>query len=334
MIQPDYAASATALMPYLESGAELLGEAHSHLLLVGPSGGDLRTLADISDEYPGYLCIVIAPGAPECVISAHTVEDGRPVEHTVIREEYPLLDARLVETQEAFVVGGGSGLGAGALQLCKFGFRTITIADADNVEGRNIERHFATIKDIGKPKVEVFRRFVRGRTKSRIRTITAALTSDTRPRFAAEIRRHDVVINATGHPVVSRTLSYLARQSGKPVVHAGVFARGSGGFVFLDLPGAACYSCLFPLHLAPEADDAETMRTLTEQYGLTEAELSAQLGLWMDVNVIASIHVKVLLEYLKGKTNPNLYLIDNERVSIEHHNIEQGNDCICTGGNE
>jgi molybdopterin/thiamine biosynthesis adenylyltransferase len=331
MVEPDFAASAKALLPHLERGEHLLGEAHSHLSLIGPSSGDLRTLADISDQYPGYLCLVIAP---KHQISAHTVEDGRAIAHTVTSEEYPLLDPKSVQAKNALVIGAGSGLAAAALPLCKIGFRAITIADRDTVEARNLQRHFATTRDIGKAKVNVFKRFVLKRTTSRIRTINAALTSETRARFEKEIKKHDVIINATGHPVVSRTLSHLARQASKPVVHAGVFERGSGGFVFLDLPNGPCYSCLFPLNLAPEADDAETMRTLTEQYGLTEDELSAQLGLWMDVNVIASIQIKVLLEYLKGKTTPHLYLIENDRVTIEQHTIGQREDCICTGGNE
>jgi hypothetical protein len=131
--------------------------------------------------------------------------------------------------------------------------------------------------------------------------------------------------------VVSNRLSSLARQAQRPVVHAGVFPRGSGGFVFLDTPGAACYACLFALHLDATAEDEDTMRTLKEQYGLTEDQLNAQLGLWADVHLVASLHVKVLLEHLKGTTTSNLYLIDNERLTITDHHIAPRSTCICTG---
>lgn len=334
IVQPDYGEAGLALEPYLADGLHVLGEVHSHLSFVGPSGGDIRTLHEISDAFPGYLCLVIAPGRDAPVITAHSVIDGALKEHAVINEEYSLLGRSAVATKQLFIVGAGSGTAAALPQLLKFGFAGITIADEDILEERNIDRHLADRAAIGTPKVANFEAFAAGRTTSRIRTLQLALRDATVGRFEREITQHDVIFNGTGHLLASRRLSHLARRHQKPVVHAGVFPRGSGGFVFLDTPRSACYSCLFELHLDATADDAETMATLTRQYGLTEEQLSAQLGLWPDVNMIASLHVKVLLEYLKGTNRHNLYLIDNEHLTIEHRTIARRSTCICNGGTQ
>ena len=167
MIEPDFSESAKAVTPYLQAGLSLLGEAHSHLSLVGASTGDLHTLASISDQYPSYLCIVIAPGKPDQVITAHTVEGGAALAHTVIIEEYKLLDPRTTGALDMLFLGWGSGGAAATPSIFKLGFRTITAADTDVVEPRNIERHLAATSDVGKPKVDVFKRFARGRTSSR-----------------------------------------------------------------------------------------------------------------------------------------------------------------------
>jgi molybdopterin/thiamine biosynthesis adenylyltransferase len=331
IVQPDYGDAARALAPRLANGLHVVGEIHSHLHLVGPSSGDVRTLHELSGSFPAYECLVIAPGKRTPTITAHAVIDGKLVEHQVVLEEYALLDRKAVAKQKLLIIGNGSGTAAATPSLLKFGFDEITVADPDRFEERNIDRHLADHDAIGTPKVEYFERFAAGRTTSRIRTLQLALSASTIDTFAREVARHDILFNGTGHPAVSARLSYLARQYEKPIVHGGVFPRGSGGFVFLDTPGAACYSCLFDLQLQPTADDAETMRTLTTQYGLTDDQLAAQLGLWPDVAVIASLHVKVLLEYLKGKATHNLYLVDNEHVTIERHNVAQRATCICTG---
>lgn len=332
IVQPDYGEAGRALEPYLADGLHVLGEVHSHLSFVGPSSGDIRTLHEISDAFPGYLCLVIAPGRDAPVITAHSVINSALKEHAVITEEYLLLDRGTVATKQLFVIGAGSGTAAALPQLLKFGFAVITIADEDILEERNIDRHLADRAAIGTPKVASVDAFAAGRTTSRIRTLQLALRDATVGRFEREIVQHDVIFNGTGHPLASRRLSHLAQKHRKPVVHAGVFPRGSGGFVFLDTPEGPCYSCLFDLHLDATADDAETMQTLTLQYGLTEAQLSAQLGLWPDVNMIASLHVKVLLEYLKGTNRHNLYLVDNEHLTIERRTIARRSTCICNGG--
>jgi molybdopterin/thiamine biosynthesis adenylyltransferase len=329
MIEPDYAAAAEAIVPYQKRGFDVLGEAHSHLDLIGPSAGDLRTLRDISPHYPGYLCLVIAPGP---TITAHSIENDVVVEHAVVPQEYRL-DTNAVRRMDVLQLGLGSGGAALTPLLFKLGFRSITVADNDVLEARNLERHLAAKQDVGKAKVDVLKRFARGRTTSRIRTIRHALTSETRPLFEKEFAKADSVINAMGHPVASRTASHIGHTTATPVIHAAVFEEASGGFVFLDLPDGACYSCLYPLNLAPEADDAQTLATLTEQYGFSEDDISAQLGLWTEINVIAALQAKVFLDFLKGKTTPNLYVIDNDHNTITQHNIPQREGCICKGGN-
>jgi hypothetical protein len=76
------------------------------------------------------------------------------------------------------------------------------------------------------------------------------------------------------------------------------------------------------------------METLTKQYGYNEAELHAQLGLWADVNITASLQAKVLVEYLKyGTRQRNLLLVDNHHITLTQHEVAKDPSCVaCNGG--
>jgi len=197
-----------------------------------------------------------------------------------------------------------------------------------------LERHIADRSAIGKSKTSYLKRFARGRTTTVIRALRMSIDATTQREFEREVRANDIILNATGDPLASLRISNTARPYKKPVVHAGVGARGRRGFVFLELPDGPCYADAQQLDVHTISDDNATMRLLREQYGYTEEELSAQVGLWADVNTIAALQLKVLVEYLKGKTPYNLYTIDNEHLTIERRTIAQREGCICKGGEQ
>lgn len=335
MTQPDYAASALALQPYLDRGLTLRGEAHRHPGLVGPSAGDRRTLLAIpADKFPRYLAVVVATfeDGRKPIVTAHSVVDGVIVEHKVriSNSAYPALLPASVAHERILALGAGSGNSLTLLQVAKFGVARITIGDDDTFEARNLVRHVVDRKALGKNKAREQARFLRPRTRSEVRALPLHIGKETTDQLDAAVRAHTLIINGTGHPVASVRISQSCVRNQKVCIHAAAFARAAGGLVFLQTPDGPCYEDLYNIDLPVASDDRKTMDALTTQYGYTEEELHGQVGLWADVNTIASIHAKVILDYLKygnNPTRPNLYLIDNHNLSIKRMRVQRRPDC-------
>jgi molybdopterin/thiamine biosynthesis adenylyltransferase len=335
LTRADYAASAVAMQPYLDRGEGLLGEAHRHSGLIGLSAGDRATLLGIpADRFPHYFAVVVATfheqRAP--VVTAHSVEDGVIIEHEVRTAENAYLALLPPATQRVLQLGAGSGGGLVAQQVCKLPITQFTLADSDVVEERNLSRHLATRRDVGKSKARSLAAYLRPRASMPVTGMHLEVSPATRARITQLVRQHDLIINATGHPPTSILLSEICVTERRPCIHAGVFARGSGGFVFTQHPGDACYACLYDLQRQQATDDPQTLDALTRQYGYTLAELSAHLGLWADVNLIAAVQAKVVLDYLKfgdHQGRPNLYLIDNATLAITARRVLPHPACTC-----
>lgn len=335
LTRADYAASALAMQPYLDRGEVLLGEAHRHPGLIGLSAGDRATLLSIpADRFPHYLAVVVATfhdqRAP--VVTAHSVHDGVVMEHDVRTAENPYLALLPPATLSVLQLGAGSGGGLVAQQVCKLPIRHFSLLDGDDFEERNFPRHLVAPTAVGKSKARSLAAYLRPRAGMPVTGMHLEVSPATRPRITQLVQKHDLIINATGHPPTSILLSDICATERRPCIHAGVFARGSGGFVFTQHPGAACYACLYDLQRQQATDDPQTLEALTRQYGYTEADLQAHLGLWADVNLTAALQAKVVLDYLKfggDHRRPNLYLIDNATLAITARRVLPHPACTC-----
>lgn len=333
MTQPDYGAAAVAMQPLLARGAHLLGEAHRHPDgCIGPSSGDRQMLLSIpADRFPNYLCVVFTTfhDRPP-VITAHSVADGAIVEHEVriVDSAYPVFLPDDIRSVSAFVVGAGSGGCLSLQQLTKLGLGGITLADHDAVEERNLSRHLADETAIGQNKATYLANYFASRTRTIITPLDLQVTPATTDDLDRFVASHTFTVDNAGHPPTSILLSRSCAKQQKVCVHAGAFARGSGGFVFLQTPAGPCYECLYDLQRQQASDDPATLDALAHQYGYTEDELRAQVGLWSDVNVIASIQAKVTLEFLKrGHLRANLWVIDNEQLTITARRVQRHAEC-------
>lgn len=335
LTRPDYAASAVAMQPYLDRGEILLGEAHRHAGLIGPSAGDRATLLSIpAERFPHYLAVVVTTFGDERepVITAHTAEDGVIVEHEVRTAENAYLALLPPPTLRVLQVGAGSGGCLVAPQVCKLPITHFTIVDGDVVEERNLTRHLARRRDIRKSKARLLAAHLRPRATMPVTGLHFSVTPETRLRTSHLIGENDLIIDASGDPRTSIFLSDLCARLRRPCIHAGVFARGSGGFVFTQTPDGPCYACLYDLQRHQTVDDPATLDALTRQYGYTEAELSAHLGTWSDVNVVAALQAKAVLEFLKygaDPRRPNLYVINNDTLAITSRRVQPHPACTC-----
>jgi bacteriocin biosynthesis cyclodehydratase domain-containing protein len=150
--------------------------------------------------------------------------------------------------------------------------------------------------------------------------------------MTALARTSDVIVDATGHPIANHLLSEIGRETGKPVISAAVFAKGSGGFVLRQdaTPTSPCYACLHHLTRRAASDDTATMDQLIHQYGFTPEELDAHVGLYTDANLIAAFLAKALLDLRRRDplpTDPNLWIIDNALATVTSHRFRQNPTC-------
>lgn len=330
MTRPDYGASALAMQAYLDRGEVLLGEIHRHLTLVGPSTGDLSTLRSIpADRFPGYLGMVITTFPDrDPVITAHSIQDDAVVAHEVtIEPAYPALLPEATGALRLLQLGVGSGASAELPQLAKCKFAGITVVDHDTFEPRNFARHLAPPTADGISKAAWAAAFLRERTTAVVESHDFPIDASTLPRLRDLFATHDLINNSTGHPPTSFLISREAVRANKLVFHSGAFPKGVGGLVFRQDPGGACYECLYPVGMTSEAP--AVLAAQIKEYGYTEEELSAQLGLWPDVNLIAAVKTKLIADHLRALDRPNLFIVDNRTLAITSVTINPRTNCHC-----
>jgi molybdopterin/thiamine biosynthesis adenylyltransferase len=324
IVQPDETIAQRVLAPYIAAGNRLLGSAHVHFGLHGPSRGDEATLRSICAAFPGYCAIVLTITGDPTSMTCHSIEDDTLVEHELLAYEYDTS----VPAKSVLVLGAGSGASTLLLQLATWNV-PFTILDHDRLEERNLRRHLLDRKALGKHKAVALKRLLQPRTTARITTVVEHVTPERHERLAQLIARHDLTIDCTGDVRTAHLTSQLAREQHKVTVHAGVFNRGSGGYVFLNRTPGACIGCLHDLPRIEPQDNA-SLSTLANQYGFSEAEISAQAGLFTDIGIVSSLQAKVALEALRSDTTdlPNLYLVNNTEISITRHEIAPSIACL------
>jgi molybdopterin/thiamine biosynthesis adenylyltransferase len=328
IVRPDEQLAQHVLAPYAAAGNQLLGSAHVHFGLRGPSRGDEATLRTISADFPGYLCIVVTITGEHTSMTCHSI-DGGLVEHDLVGYEY---DTTIPE-KRVLVLGAGSGASTVLLQLASWGV-PFTILDNDRLEERNLRRHLLDRRSLGKPKAVALRRLLQPRTSARITALVEQLTPERHDRLAQLIAAHDLTVDCTGDVRIAHLTSQVARDHRKTTVHAGVFVRGSGGYVFLSRAQGACIGCLHHLPRIEPQDNA-SLQHLANQYGFSEDEISAQAGLFTDIGVVSALQAKVALEALRSDTSdlPNLYLVNNTEIAITRHEIAPSRECLTCNPN-
>jgi molybdopterin/thiamine biosynthesis adenylyltransferase len=340
MTRPDRSTVGTRLDPLIPQGYRILGEAHRHWNLIGLSDGDIATLQSLDPNiFPGYRCLVVTTfnNEQEPVMECQALNrDGTITEHDLLitdeRDPFVYQPYLPPNTSAKTVVqfGAGSGGGLLAVQLGKPGLERLVIVDPDTVEARNLDRHVLGRHSVGRNKARALRDLLRERTTTKVYDINLTVSPQSRGQLDRLVMEADLLVNATGHPVASSILCSVAREHQIPIIHAGVYAQGAGGFVFYQDPRSSepCYDCIFQHTRRSRPDDNATIEALTRNYGFTPEQLDHQLGLFGDVNVIAAIHAKIVIEALKGQAfDNNLWVIDNHHLGINATLVRQDPTC-------
>lgn len=199
------------------------------------------------------------------------------------------------------IIGLGSGGGFVALSLAMSGVGKFVLVDDDTLESKNIVRHVADSRYVGRPKAEVVAELIRQRNPhAEVKVLVGRLEQ-----HLEVLERVDLVISGVDGEGPKYTLNQACLQHGLTAVYAGVYERGEGGDVVVIRPyNGPCYACWAAelregLAVSNVDGDAEL------DYGMIgpEGTLEAEPGLWLHVTRIASAQADIALnELLMGSS--------------------------------
>jgi hypothetical protein len=218
------------------------------------------------------------------------------------RIDYLLGRAKLRDVK-IVLVGLGSG---GAVVLERLGMTGVgrwSLYDPDTLELVNLVKHPARRADLGRPKTDIAREWLRDRNPHcEIDRVGGDVMTD--PGFGADVAAADLVVCAVDTPAARSFVNTVCVQKRVPCVFGSVFRTGMGGEVFAYLPGeTGCHDCKARFSLEQGLDienwlemtDDETRRV----YGVGDVDFSAS-GLAADISIVASYHAHYIVSLLAG----------------------------------
>lgn len=132
--------------------------------------------------------------------------------------------------------------------------------------------------------------------------------------FNAIIADSDIVIAATGSPVVNNVTNELCLKHNVPAVYAGVWERAMGGYVLRVIPGqTACYNCVHEI-LLKTTPPLDKVKIIDYAQIIDPNQLRAEPSLSIDVYIIALLQAKVALLTLLRNEDGNVEDIPQDYV--------------------
>jgi len=341
----EYAAARKAEIQTARPNIRLLGEYHLHPWSVypHPSGGDKHQLQQIKNsQRPWYVIMLVTLNGFRFWDLDKQGKEFVELPHQVIRipasiDERELLDRvskitqhELLAKKTVMIVGLGSGGSVIAKYLGNTGIGNFILVDNEKLELANVIRHEGTIEDIGKPKTEICRKAIELHNPfARIRTYEMDVLKETN-RLEELVASSDLVIASSGSAKVNSLINKLSIEKNIPAVYGGIFEKASGGYVLSVVPNrTACFNCMFNV----TAQSYYVDRSAAQAYNLSEDELHAQQGLWVDLSIPALCLAKLALMILQGKTafleEYNLLLYTNP-LDLKRYKVDRRIDCsVC-----
>lgn len=212
-----------------------------------------------------------------------------------------IVEIEILAKKTIAVIGLGTGGSTVALELAKCGVGTFKLVDYDHIEVHNVSRHICGISDFGRFKTRAVKdKILQHNPNANVETyeIDVLKSPDV---LANIISTSDLVIAATGSPIVNNLTNEVCLKHGVAAVYAGVWERGMGGYVMRVIPGkTACFNCVHEA-LLKSAPPLNRTRLIDYSTIMDPNELRAEPGLSIDVNIIALIQAKLSLLTLLTK---------------------------------
>jgi len=252
--------------------------------------------------------------------------------------------------KKVVVIGLGSGGGFVAQTLAMSGVGNFVLIDDDTIENKNMVRHVADLRDVGKLKVDAVAELIRQRNaKATVTTINGRIQD-----HIDALQGVDVVVVGVDNEPSKYPINEKCRELGLVAVYAGVYERGEGGDAVVIYPDNApdgrgpCYAC-WALSLREDVIDQGVGETNLD-YGMIGADgtLRSEPGLWLHVTRVAGVQAEMALNELLVGTrahrefpantvilaNVEMEILAGKRVppySCEWVEIKRNPNCLVCG---
>lgn len=307
----------------------LLQEYHLHLSALSsrPSAGDVTQLIQLKKERPWYQIMLFNARGDFKIFDLDVNNEIIEIPHQILPTNIAINEGeilnrilRITDNQQlgrktVAILGLGSGGSRIAVDLGMTGIGKIILVDHEELELPNIIRHEGGLPDIGKNKTEISKRIIENHNPfTVVETYDIDATNEIET-IEGIIKRSDLIIGATGSAQVNNIINQIARENGKTVVYGGVFRKAEGGYVFISTSDGPCFNCLFDITSQAFHPNREEI----SRYGVSEDDLHAEQGLYMDISVISLLTAKVALNILEDKTD---FLSDYNFIHYSSKNFE------------
>ena len=119
-------------------------------------------------------------------------------------------------------------------------------------------------------------------------------------------------------------------------MHSGVFAKAEGGFALQVIPEkTCCYNCIYDYSKLTIADTEELRNDLRNRYGISEDQLNAHQGLFIDISFIALLMAKLALltllegeDHHLGKLEGNFIIWNNRNFTCNVIKAKRNENCV------
>lgn len=323
------------------------GEAHVHPC-DGLSSIDKAALLSVTKDFPNFLAVVI--DSRSHAIRVFGVENDKIVEKTLeVVQDIPeslsfnrveqLYDINVLGKKRIVVLGAGSLGSLVCVHAAYSGVGSVGIIEPEKLERHNCIRHIGTLDQVGRHKADITEEHMK-RVYPGMTVETQKLTVDSTSVTELEpmIKEADLVVVCTGTGIGEQIVNDLCVKHNIPAVFAGVFQRASGGMVFVmdqRKENSPCYNCLHNYSRGLQDTSNTTMKRMSDDYGVPLEDLSAQQGMYIDINHVSALQSKaVLLMLLEGSDHSlpaiqgNLGIWDSTTLSSKWITAKKKTDCF------
>jgi len=198
-------------------------------------------------------------------------------------------------------VGGGSGGSRASTELGRLGVSLLIIdRPGECLEEHNLLRHELDYRSLGKPKTAELASHIRNYNPDVQISVADCDVTLEPARFESLILspRVDLILGCTDNQASHHAINATAVRHNIPVVGAGVYDGGVGGYVYRTRRLEACYACIAD-HLNLRAETKDNGATI-DYSNLDLDGLRSTRALNLDIAQIALIQARMALQVLLG----------------------------------
>lgn len=242
-----------------------------------------------------------------------------PSEENLFSRSKGILEVDILKGKRVMIVGVGSFGSVVAVELAKAGVGSFALFDFDRVEIHNMSRHTATVRDLGRFKINVVEMAILGKNPyAQVDKFPVNINEDL-PLLHREVEKADLVICATDNNTSRFNLSKALVEKGKLGIFGRAITRAEGGDVFRYRPGGPCYCCLIGAGNLQEEEisDAASARRdgrIPAYVSPEDADAMVQVGLSSDIEPICNMMVKLALVELSRGRESGISSLEDELV--------------------